>query len=78
MVKSGHIRIQVKTPHDYATLNKPWKEHELYGMFSPKLPSRHTVNQTVLILGLNSLVSEQEIQSALKEQNIFPKEKGIH
>jgi hypothetical protein len=32
-------------------------------MFSPKLPCRHTVNQTVLILGLNPSVSEQEIQS---------------
>jgi hypothetical protein len=78
VLKYGDIKIMAKSPHDYAILKQPWPEHPDFGIVSPKLPSLHTVNQSVLILGLSKLVSEGEIEAALKESNIFPKDKGIH
>ena len=79
VMKSGDIKITPKSIRDYEILRQPWKTHEVYGMFSPKLPSSKTVDQVVLILGLNSLITEREIKESLNDANIFPKgEGGIH
>jgi hypothetical protein len=73
-LKSGDVLVLGKHPHDYNILLAEWPEHPDYGKLIPKLPRESTVDMSVVVRGVHTSVSNDEVMKSLLEKNIVPKE----
>ena len=73
VMPSGDLQITGATPHDYNLLRQGWPNHALYGHLTPMLPEERCVDQSVLVLGLPTSITEEEVREHLFEENLHPK-----
>ena len=70
---SGDIRVTGASPHDYNLLRQEWPDHQIHGKVTPMLPEEKSIDQPVLVLGLPIAITNEEIESHLAEEDLFPK-----
>ena len=71
VLPSGDLLIEGESPHDFSILRQEWPD--TYGRITPQLPEDKSVNQRVLIYDLPLSIGEKEIQDALFDEDLHPK-----